>query len=251
MTSDPLKLRTWLTLEEAADYLSSMTGLDVEEGYILRLALDGKLQLSVNLPKPMAAIQDCEGAELAGHRKKIEGVCDFLLKGPGRLELEHRYRISKGLFCADLGTGEEAFVTGEDGVVYQLQHPGSETTFGRTAFSPLPDSVLLGVRRQALDAVVASLASPSLDPEEQQPSKPGDTTDPLDKPLGERERATLLTIIDALAREIGIDISMPSKAGSIIEALTDKLGARVSARTIENHLKRIQDARERRGKTSN
>ena len=81
MTSDLLKLRTWLTLEEAADYLSSMTGLNVEEGYILRLALDGKLQLSVNLPKPMAAIQDCEGAELAGHRKKIEGVCDFLLKG--------------------------------------------------------------------------------------------------------------------------------------------------------------------------
>ena len=32
MTSDLLKLRTWLTLEEAADYLSSMTGLNVEEG---------------------------------------------------------------------------------------------------------------------------------------------------------------------------------------------------------------------------
>ena len=77
MTSDLLKLRTWLTLEEAADYLSSMTGLDVEEGYILRLALDGKLQLSVNLPKPMAAIQDCEGAELAGHRKKIGLSCHF------------------------------------------------------------------------------------------------------------------------------------------------------------------------------
>ena len=243
MTSNPLKLRTWLTLEEAADYLSSMTGLDIEEGYILRLALDGKLQLSVNLPKPMAAIQDCEGAELAGHRKKIEGVCDFLLKGPGRLELEHRYRISKGLFCADLGTSEEAFVTGEDGVVYQLQHPGSETTFGRMAFSPLPNSVLLGVRRQALDAVAASLPSPSL--------KPGGATDTLDKPLGERERVTLLTVIDALAHETGIDISMPSKAGSIIEALTEKLGARVSARTIENHLKRIQDARERRSKTSN
>ena len=111
------------------------------------------------------------------------------------------------------------------------------------AFSPLPDSVLLGVRRQALDAVAASLPSPSL--------KPGGATDTLDKPLGERERVTLLTIIDALAHEIGIDISMPSKAGSIIEALTDKLGARVSARTIENHLKRIQDARERRGKISN
>ena len=57
MTSSLLKLRAWLTLNEAADYLSSMTGLDVEEGDILRLALDGKLQLSLNFLKPIEAIQ--------------------------------------------------------------------------------------------------------------------------------------------------------------------------------------------------
>ena len=87
MTSDLWKLRAWLTLKEAADYLSSKTGLDVDEGTgrmlnILRLALDDKLQLSVNLPKPIAAIQDCEGAELAEHRKNVEGVWELLLKGP-------------------------------------------------------------------------------------------------------------------------------------------------------------------------
>ena len=73
---------------------------------------------------------------------------------------------------------------------------------------------------------------------------------PLDKPLMARERATLLTIIAALAKEANIDIAKASKAGSIIEVLTEKLDARVSARAIEDHLKRIPDALERRGKTS-
>ena len=65
-----------------------------------------------------------------------------------------------------------------------------------------------------------------------------------------RERATLLTIIAALARAADIDILKASKAGDTIEALTVELRARVSARAIEDHLKRIPDALERRGKTS-
>lgn len=72
----------------------------------------------------------------------------------------------------------------------------------------------------------------------------------IERPLGERERATLLTIIAALAAEAGIDLSKPSKAAQTIEALTTTLGARVSARAIEDHLKRIPDAIERKGKTS-
>ena len=244
MTSGLPKLRAWLTLDEAAEYLSSETGLDVDEDDILRLGLDGKLQLSVNLLKPMTAVQDCEGAE----SEEVEGVWDLLLKGPVRPELETRYRARCGLPHVELDTREDvfdipvAFVTGEDGVVYQLL-PSIKRSFDVCS--------LLVVQPQALDAVAASLASPSLGPEEQQPSKPGDTTDPLDKPLRERERATLLTIIAALARAADIDISKASKAGAIIEAQTDKLGVRVSARAIEDHLKRIPDALERRGKTSN
>ena len=61
MTSSLLKLRTWLTLKEAAAYLSSKTGDDVDEVGILRLALDGKLQASVKLPQPMEAIQVWRG----------------------------------------------------------------------------------------------------------------------------------------------------------------------------------------------
>jgi hypothetical protein len=66
-----------------------------------------------------------------------------------------------------------------------------------------------------------------------------------EKPLGTRERDTLRTIIAALANAAKTDLSKPFKAAGQIEAMTIKIGARVSARAIENHLKGISDARER------
>jgi hypothetical protein len=56
------------------------------------------------------------------------------------------------------------------------------------------------------------------------------------------ERSTLLTLIATLAKELQLDISYPSKTAGVIEELTTRLGARVSARAIENHLKRIGTA---------
>ena len=63
-----------------------------------------------------------------------------------------------------------------------------------------------------------------------------------EKPLYTRERDTLLTIIAALAKEAKINIHTPGSAALSIEDLTDKLGAHVSKRAIENHLKKIPDA---------
>ena len=236
MTSGLLKLRTWLTLREASNYLSSTIDHDVRERDIVQLALDDRLQLSVKLLKPIAAIQDCEGAELAEYRKTIEGVWDLLLKGPVRLELEKRYGTMHGPPYVEKNTREGAFVTGKEGVVYQLPLPSSLERVSDRDRSVLPVGTVLGVRRQVLDAVLREL---------------DDATDPLDNPLGERERTSLLTIIAALARKADLDISKVSKAGSIIERWTIELDARVSARAIEDHLKRIPDALERRGKSSN
>ena len=236
MTSDLLKLRTWLTLREASNYLSSTIDHDVRERDIVQLALDDRLQLSVKLLKPIAAIQDCEGAELAEYRKTIEGVWDLLLKGPVRLELEKRYGTMHGPPYVERDTREGAFVTGKEGVVYQLPLPSSLERVSDRDRSVLPVGTVLGVRRQVLDAVLREL---------------DDATDPLDNPLGERERTSLLTIIAALARKADLDISKVSKAGGIIERWTIELDARVSARAIEDHLKRIPDALERRDKSSN
>lgn len=67
-----------------------------------------------------------------------------------------------------------------------------------------------------------------------------------DAPLKERERTTLLTLIAALCDHARLDITKPSKAASVIEDLTSHIGARVAARTIEEHLKRIPAALQKR-----
>ena len=66
--------------------------------------------------------------------------------------------------------------------------------------------------------------------------------DDADKFLSKRERDTLLTIIAALCKEAKIDIKTPSKAGDLIQSLTDSMGAPVAKRTIEEHLKKIPNA---------
>ena len=73
-------------------------------------------------------------------------------------------------------------------------------------------------------------------------------TDKEDSALKTRERDTLLTIIAALAKEAKINIEAFGKAALSIEDLTDRLGAHVSKRAIEEHLKKIPGAMETRMK---
>jgi hypothetical protein len=66
------------------------------------------------------------------------------------------------------------------------------------------------------------------------------------KPVGRRERITLLVIIAALAKLAKIDITKPSSAAAAIARRSDLMGVPVAARTIENHLNRISEALEGR-----
>jgi hypothetical protein len=68
-----------------------------------------------------------------------------------------------------------------------------------------------------------------------------------ERPIGQRERDSLLIIIAALAELNGINVARPSKAAAEIEGATIRKGARISARAIENHLRLIPDALERKG----
>ena len=63
--------------------------------------------------------------------------------------------------------------------------------------------------------------------------------------LAERERLSLLRVIRALANEAGIDISMTTKTGESISAMTELLGIRVAPRTISGYLKKIKEELER------
>ena len=76
MTSDLWELRAWLTLKEAAGYLYFKAGLDVDESNILRLALDGKLQLSLNFLKPrlVKILERAAGQQFAPFQRLLESA---------------------------------------------------------------------------------------------------------------------------------------------------------------------------------
>ena len=69
-----------------------------------------------------------------------------------------------------------------------------------------------------------------------------------EKVLGTRERTTLLTIIAALAEEAKISLVTPSKSAELIASVSERMGAPVAKRTIEEHLKKVTDALERRSR---
>lgn len=69
-----------------------------------------------------------------------------------------------------------------------------------------------------------------------------------EKPLTAKERISLLIVIALLAEEARIDISKPSKAAATILKLAETQGINIAQRTIEEHLKKIPDALQRRGK---
>lgn len=77
----------------------------------------------------------------------------------------------------------------------------------------------------------------------QQISDPEDT-----KPLGTKERNTLLVLIAVLSKEASIDITRPAKAAGLIQSLADKRGIGIGESTIEGVLKRIPSAVEARAR---
>ena len=61
-----------------------------------------------------------------------------------------------------------------------------------------------------------------------------------EKPLGARERTTLLTIIAALATAAQIDMSKPTKAGGTMAALISPMGFGVAPNTVAGHLRTLR-----------
>ena len=242
MSSDTLrKLREWVTLEEAASELSTALSEDVDASDVLRLVLDERLQLSIYLPAMTTARcrkLDEDTPDAPWTRREIGGVWDVPMRGRGKSQIEYDYQMLCRRTSVLNETPVGAWVEQED-VLCQIP-PDMGNDYGSRHESEFPVGSLLVVRRPALEEFIRQLV-PAQAP----------TSASLDRPLGERERATLLTVIAALAKTAGIDVSQPSKAGGQIEVLTTQaLNIRIPARTVENHLKAIPDALERRGKTS-
>jgi hypothetical protein len=270
------KLKDWLTVADAARHLSILFGEDVSEADVLRLAIDGHLSLSVLFVNhargrcgPVVPIEkakrrevtlpnderyvfleglllsDDEVLEYSDQVVPLTGVWDLVMVGAGELDVEHEYQRLTGGPAVELICLDGVIVAAPDGTMCQLQeHFENNEFFDRAKlkkpwddpgnFYPagrLPLDSVLVVRTGALQAFQDKVAS---------------LEDTPPKTVGQRERSTLLTIIAALASLAKVDVSRPSKAAAAIESETTLLGARVAARTVEEHLKRIPEALERR-----
>jgi hypothetical protein len=271
-----LNLKEWLTIADAARHLSILFGEDVSEPDVLRLALDGHLTLSVYFVNHTEALcgsavpieeaitpithvmptldrkellhfvadLTIDGERLVKWRPEvvtIDGVWDLTMLGPEQFAVEHSYQLLTGGPAVTLESLEAALVCRDDGTYCELQSHFSDNEFfdQKNLKEPyghpenyypacrLPTDSVLVVRTSALRDLVSRVSKPVRGTE---------------KPVERRERNTLLVIIAALADMAKIDVSKPSAAGASIESKTAQMGARVAARTIENHLKRIPEA---------
>jgi hypothetical protein len=191
------------------------------------------------------AIGDDRVIELGSEVVTLDGVWDLTMLGAERLDIEHRYQLLTGGPAVDLTALDGPIVCREDGTYCQLQSHFSDNEFANPKnlkkpynhpanYYPaggLPSDSVLVVRTSALRDLVARV------------SNAGHVTE---KPIERRERGTLLVVIAALADMARIDVSKPSAAATAIESKTAQMGARVAARTIENHLKRVPQALDNR-----
>lgn len=71
---------------------------------------------------------------------------------------------------------------------------------------------------------------------------------PLETPLGNRERNTLLCILAAVCHEGGIDYTKAAKSAVAIQKAASEVGIVLAESTIESHLKRISGALDSRSR---
>jgi hypothetical protein len=264
-------LKHWVELSDAARYLSILVGEEISRNDVLQLSLDGHLTLSVRLLAGANVrcgrtipLKDAErrqiptldgegffvfinGTVIPGERvivfedqvKTITDIWDLPMLGGDRLEVENLYERSLFRQAPELINLEGTFVVSPDGLYCQLLErfegegePGKP--YDPRNFYPaagLPEDSVIVARTAALREFADRFAAdPDVD----------------GRPLERRERTTLLTMIAALAALAKVDLSKPSSAAVAIESQTARMGARVAARTIENHLKRVPEALEAR-----
>ena len=167
--------------------------------------------------------------------------------GAERLDIERKYQRLTGGPPVNLSNLEGPLVSHPNGTWARIVDHYSDNEFfdKKNLKSPynhsdnyypaggLPSDAVFVVRTSALQKLESYISEPEPD---------------ADRPIGRRERSTLLVIIAALAKLARIDVAKASSAAASIESQTNLMGVRVAARTIENHLKRIPEALENKAK---
>ena len=256
-------------MSDAANHLTTVLRQDVSEADILRLALDNRLVLSVvfvgdvraSLCKPVEysdikyndvptlngdgilrlpiggqIVTAANGGLLQAQREVFElendEPYDLFMVGGERCDVEYRYWTLAGGPQVERTSLIGTFVSSGKSV-FQLQQNLAGKRKGHYLMGALPAETAVVVTHDALLNLEKFIALNDLSAE---------------KPFATTERNTLLTIIAALAKAAKISLNSPGKAALSIESLTDEIGAHVSKRAIEEHLKKIPNALESRMK---
>lgn len=219
-------LQAWVSIERAAQHLSELLDETVSPADILRLGIDKRLTLSVRLIRsaPAGISRDDDDFEIT--RTRIDGVLDLPMFGDEHLEVERA--IQRLLGKTELPTEAVAAIllTRGDEVFLLLS---SDDPKDETPASRLPEDFEFVVRTQALKDFAKTIETGS------------------DKPLGTREKRTLLVIIASLCDKFGIKY-LDRGAAKQIATATEETGAPVSEETIKKLLDAIPDALESREK---
>lgn len=261
-------LKKWLSIADAAKRLSASFGEEVTEADIFRLALDGELRLSAEIYGFVHA-RKAEIVDLAQAKRKelpdlsdsgkierfiagtvfkdgedwmviepqkdyvtIDGVFDLMMIGGERSHILSLYQETAHNTDVSFVHLDGSFVRDSEWVycLYERELDKKTKEYVYYPMNGIPEYSNLVIRKDELVRFENSL------------------NDADDKPLSNRERNTLLTIIAALCKEAKIDYRSASKAANLIQDIAASLGASIGESTIEGHLKKIPNAVESRMK---
>lgn len=213
---------------------------DAENAHLL--AAEEPKSKFVLLNGVQVSAQDC--IQLDEQVSSVDGIWDLTMQGAERLDIEHFLQQSVGGPGVELTMLDGVFLYRPDGTYARLLEHFGENPYASEkakvlkfndpdAYYPagrLPPDAPVVVRPQALNEFVSKVSG----------------VDPVDKPLDERERSSLLCIIGALARMAQVDLSQPYKAAEQVAAALSQAGIPLAPRTIGTHLKAVPDALDRR-----
>ena len=260
------KLKRWLTIAESAKHLSMVFGEEVVEADILRLALDSQLTLSVVFHSGVLASLCVPVVDDGTLYRDVIGLKGETIRIPfGGQVVESPngslMQIQDRVFSLDRDSPFSLPMMGGEVAAIKRRYwnlvgeaPEETTNIDGTfvvaagRLFQLKSSLELDQKNEfrqffpigdlPTDVAIVVQTSDLLD----LGKSISDAPSAEEKPVGTKERNTLLAIIGVLCKEARIDHTKHSKAAGLIESTASKMGVSIAETTIENHLKNVADA---------